>query len=220
MIPHFDFKLYKNSILVLILVVLFFLLGNYIIPLYNGITVKVVEHIQSLMLLAMMGYVYYFVRTYLKVAAHKQFWFWTLFWWLMILGRGISWGRDYLPDSPRIIFKTIAVILVAIPFLAMFLPTIRQEIARRYRHEMIPVWSILLVFICFGFSDIIEHNRVGYSLFVVFPEKGDLLEELMEIPCFISLMATVYYLLNQDRQHEQQDSILLKGNQDSAAVSS
>ncbi|MCP0723168.1 hypothetical protein KU617_23195, partial [Salmonella enterica subsp. enterica serovar Montevideo] len=37
----------------------------------------------------------------------KQFWLWAVVWWLVLLGRSTSWGRDYFPDEPRILFRMI-----------------------------------------------------------------------------------------------------------------
>ncbi|MDI4751548.1 hypothetical protein MJL81_28125, partial [Salmonella enterica subsp. enterica serovar Anatum] len=43
----------------------------------------------------------------------KQFWLWAVVWWVVLLGRSTSWGRDYFPDEPRMLFRTISVILIA-----------------------------------------------------------------------------------------------------------
>jgi hypothetical protein len=198
-----DFHFYKSSLLILTLGIILYITGNFFIPLYNGLTVTLIEHVQSLFLLFMCGYTYYYAQ---RVAEHSQlykFWIWTIFWWFMLFGRGISWGRDFFPDVPRFYYKIIASTLIAIPILSMFLPTIRQEIARRYKFEQIPVWHIFLAFLFLGIADIAEHHRMGHEFLVIAKERKDLIEELMECPCLLCLALTTFYMQKNEQKKKE-----------------
>ena len=118
----------------------------------------------------------------------------------MLFGRGISWGRDFFPEVPRFYYKIIAGILIGIPFLTIFLPTIRQEIVRRYKFEKIPVWHIFFAFLFLGIADIAEHHRIGHQFLVLSNERKDLIEELMEIPCLLSLALITFYMQKNEQE--------------------
>lgn len=198
--PKFDFHFYKSSIFIVALSAILYILGNFLIPLYNGLSVTIVEHIQSLFLLFMCGYTYHYAKSVKNHKSLYEFWIWTIFWWFMLFGRGISWGRDFFPEVPRFYYKIIAGIVMGIPFLTLFLPTIRQEIARRYHYEQVPVWHILFAFLFLGIADIAEHHRIGHQLLVLSHERKDLIEELMEIPCLLCLALTTFYMQKNEQK--------------------
>lgn len=198
--PNFDTHFYKSSMIIVILSFCLYIAGNFFIPLYGKVTVSLVEHLQSLFLLFMCCYTYFYAK---KVKNHLnlyKFWVWTIFWWFMLFGRGISWGRDFFPEVPRFYYKIIAGILIGIPFLTIFLPTIRQEIARRYKYEKIPVWHIFFAFLFLGIADIAEHHRIGHQFLVLSNERKDLIEELMEIPCLLSLALITFYMQKNEQK--------------------
>ncbi|OCG35002.1 hypothetical protein A9G39_09455 [Gilliamella sp. Imp1-6] len=195
-----DFHFYKSSLLIITLGIILYMTGNCFIPLYNGMTVVVIEHIQSLFLLFMCCYTYYYAK---RVSEHSElyrFWVWTIFWWFMLFGRGISWGRDFFPEVPRFYYKIIASILIAIPILSIFSPTIRREIARRYKYEKIPFWHIFFAFLFLGIADIAEHHRIGHEFLVITKERKDLIEELMEIPCLLCLSLITFYMQKNEQK--------------------
>ncbi|NUF50151.1 hypothetical protein [Gilliamella sp. ESL0250] len=197
-----DFHFYKSSLSIVILGIILYIIGNFFIPLYNGLTVTLIEHVQSLFLLFMCCYTYCYAK---KIAEHSErykFWIWTIFWWLMLFGRGISWGRDFFPEVPRFYYKIIASFLIALPILSIFLPTIRREIVRRYKFEKIPVWHIFLAFLFLGIADIAEHRRIGHELLVITRDRKDLIEELMEIPCLLCLALTTFYMQKNEQKKE------------------
>lgn len=198
--PNFDTHFYKSSTIIVILSFCLYIAGNFFIPLYGKLTVSLVEHLQSLFLLFMCFYTYLYTK---KVKNHVnlyKFWVWTIFWWFMLFGRGISWGRDFFPEVPRFYYKIIAGILIGIPFLTIFLPTIRQEIVRRYKFEKIPVWNIFFAFLFLGIADIAEHHRIGHQFLVLNNERKDLIEELMEIPCLLSLALITIYMQKNEQE--------------------
>lgn len=197
--PHFDFRFYKSSAAIIGVLFICYFLGNYILPICGGLTVTLIEHLQSLTVIVMIGYVYFANKRNITDIERYRFWLWTLLWWLLILGRGISWGRDFFPEVPRIIYKCIGGLLIALPLLSMFLPTIRREIVCRYKYEKIPVWSIFLMFISFALVDVVEHHRIGYNLFVISRERQDLVEELFEMPFYFSLILSVCYLMRNEK---------------------
>ncbi|KES14187.1 hypothetical protein GASC598P17_000080, partial [Gilliamella apis SCGC AB-598-P17] len=102
--------------------------------------------------------------------------------------------EDFFPDVPRFYYKIIASIIMTIPLLTIFLPTIRHEITRRYKYDTIPVWLLFFAFLFLGIADTAEHRRLGYQWLVLDPERKDLIEELMEIPCLLSLALTTFYM--------------------------
>ncbi|MDF7670507.1 hypothetical protein PT276_04740 [Orbaceae bacterium ESL0721] len=199
MFKQYDFHFYKSLYLLIFLGLFFYIIGNFCLPLYGGLTVTLIEHFQSLFLIFMGVYTYFYAR---RVRHHKDlyiFWIWTISWWLVMFGRGISWGRDFFPDVPRFYYKIIATILIAIPFIGMFTSPIRREIARRYKTEKIPVWFVFFAFLYLGVADIAEHHRIGSTLLVLSHDRKDLIEELMETPCLFSLGLVSLYL-----QHNEQ----------------
>lgn len=195
-----DFHFYKSSLLIIALGIILYITGNWFIPLYNGMTVVVIEHIQSLFLLFMCCYTYYYAK---RVSEHSElyrFWIWTIFWWFMLFGRGISWGRNFFPEVPRFYYKIIASILIMIPILSIFLPTIRREIARRYKYEKIPFWHIFFASLFLGIADIAEHRRIGHEFLVITKERKDLIEELIEIPCLLCLSLITFYMQKNEKK--------------------
>ncbi|OCG20271.1 MULTISPECIES: hypothetical protein [unclassified Gilliamella] len=195
-----DFHFYKSSLSIIILGIILYIIGNFFIPLYNGLTVTLIEHVQSLFLLFMCCYTYYYAKRVAKHSELYKFWIWTIFWWFMLFGRGISWGRDFFPEVPRFYYKIIAGIIMALPIFSIFLPTIRREIVRRYKFEKIPVWHIFLAFLFLGIADIAEHRRIGHELLVITRDRKDLIEELMEIPCLLCLALTTFYMQKNEQE--------------------
>lgn len=196
-----DFHFYKSSLFIILLGIIIYITGNFYIPLYNGLTVTLIEHFQSLFLLFMCCYTYHYARKVKRDPELYKFWIWTILWWFMLFGRGISWGRDFFPEVPRYYYKIIAAIIITIPILSIFLPTICLEIRRRYQFEEIPVWHILLAFVFLGIADIAEHRRIANELLVLTPERKDLIEELMETPCLFSLaLITLYMQKNEQKR--------------------
>ncbi|WP_141670906.1 hypothetical protein [Gilliamella sp. wkB178] len=159
-----------------------------------------IEHSQSLFLLFMCAYTYHYAKRVNNDPDLYKFWIWTIFWWFMLFGRGISWGRDFFPEVPRFYYKIIASILMAIPILSIFLPTIRREIARRFKFEEIPVWHIVFAFLFLGIADIAEHHRLGHQFLVITRDRKDLIEELMEIPCLLSLALITFYMQKNEQK--------------------
>ncbi|XKM12595.1 hypothetical protein RCS94_06105 [Orbaceae bacterium ac157xtp] len=193
-----DFKFYPQAIFIVLLALALYVIGNFVIPHFAhhhiSFIVKLTEHFQSFLLL-FMAYLTFRHAQKVKFSRDKfYFWLWTISWWILIFGRGISWGRDFYPEVPRFYYKIIASILIAIPILFMFLPVIRKEIKRRYLHEKIPFWFIFLAFLFLGLSDVAEHNRIGHDLLVLNRHGDDLIEEFMEIPCFLGLAFMALYL--------------------------
>jgi len=177
------------------------LAGNLYLPLLNGLTVQYIEMGQAIYLLTMMFYSGYIAYTFQQQPAIAKFWLWTVLWWLLLFERSISWGRDFWPDVPKIYYRLLSIVFIALPLITLCLPTIRQEIARRWRYEAIPIWYIIFMCLFFLLADAAEHHRFGYSLLVWDSYKQDLIEELLEIPCLLAIGAMSVYLQNRDRKH-------------------
>ncbi|QIQ21077.1 hypothetical protein [Zophobihabitans entericus] len=205
MMPRIDFHFYKEASYTLIIAAILFFSGNYLIPFYSESAVKVVEHTQSLMLLFMTIYTYFYLKRYPYKSDKYQFWLWTMFWWFLLFGRGISWGRDFFPEVPKIYFRIISIVFFTPVVLGFLFPAIRREIVRRYKYEKIPFWYILFAFIFLGLSDQIEHHRIGYDLLLSDPARQDLIEELLEIPCLLSIAFVVFYLQRNEKEEKAKD---------------
>lgn len=201
---NLDFHFNKLCLSNLILALFLLWSGNYLFPVDIGPWTldKIVEQVQSFMLITISIYTFFYAKRYNKNSDIRKFWHWTLLWWLVILARGISWGREFYSQLPYVIYRIISIIIISAPIITMFLPAIRRQIHHRFWLEKIPMWHIILAFLFLGISDIIEHHRVGVNFLLCSPERQDLLEELMEVPCFLSLIFVVLFLQQNERNIE------------------
>nr|WP_218951753.1 hypothetical protein [Acinetobacter sp. YH12041] len=168
------------------------------LPLLGGMTVTAVESIQALMLFGFAVFSFFYIRPFELSKGQKQFWLWSVAWWIMLFGRSTSWGRDYLPEVPKIYFRGISVLVIAPVVFMLFLAPLRQEIAHKFKHVSLPIWALILAFIGLLMSDGIEHNRFFiHFIFTDFIYK-DLMEELYEFPLIIGLFLVAYPLMKQD----------------------
>lgn len=68
-----------------------------------------------------------YIRPLSRPEGEKQFWLWAAVWWLVLLGRSTSWGRDYFPEHPKLLFRVISVVLIAM----IILPVLISKRLRR-----------------------------------------------------------------------------------------
>ena len=168
------------------------------LPLLGGMTVTAVESIQALMLFGFAVFSFFYIRPFELSKGQKQFWLWSVAWWIMLFGRSTSWRRDYFPEVPKIYFRGISVLVIAPVVFMLFLAPLRQEIAYKFKHVSLPIWALILAFIGLLMSDGIEHNRFFiHFIFTDFIYK-DLMEELYEFPLIIGLFLVAYPLMKQD----------------------
>ncbi|TEA27318.1 hypothetical protein [Candidatus Schmidhempelia bombi] len=201
---NLDFRFGKSCIFTLVFALFLLWGGNYLFPLNIGSwrLDKIIEQLQSFMLLAIAVHTFIYAQRYGKHSHTRKFWYWTLLWWFVIFGRGISWGREFYPQVPPIIYRIISIIIIGAPIITMFFPAIRRQIYYRFWFQKIPVWNVILAFLFLGISDIIEHHRVGVNFLLCSSERQDLLEELMEVPCFLSLIFVVLFLQRNEHNTE------------------
>lgn len=194
----FDFQLPVSILVMMICCLIFPFLPSLHLPLLGGMTVTAVESIQALMLFGFAVFSFFYIRPFELSKGQKQFWLWSVAWWIMLFGRSTSWGRDYFPEVPKIYFRGISVLVIAPVVFMLFLAPLRQEIAYKFKHVSLPVWALILAFIGLVMSDGIEHNRFFiHFIFTDFIYK-DLMEELYEFPLIIGLFLVAYPLMNQD----------------------
>ncbi len=168
------------------------------LPLLGGMTVTAVESIQALMLFGFAVFSFFYIRPFELSKGQKQFWLWSVAWWIMLFGRSTSWGRDYFPEVPKIYFRGISVLVIAPVVFMLFLAPLRREVAYKFKHISLPIWALILAFIGLLMSDGIEHNRFfSHFIFTDFIYK-DLMEELYEFPLIIGLFLVAYPLMKQD----------------------
>lgn len=194
----FDFQLPVSILVMMICCLIFPFLPSLHLPLLGGMTVTAVESIQALMLFGFAVFSFFYIRPFELSKGQKQFWLWSVAWWIMLFGRSTSWGRDYFPEVPKIYFRGISVLVIAPVVFMLFLAPLRQEIAYKFKHVSLPIWALILAFIGLLMSDGIEHNRFFiHFIFTDFIYK-DLMEELYEFPLIIGLFLVAYPLMEQD----------------------
>lgn len=171
------------------------------LPLYHGELVEWIEGGQALWLLFGALFTCYFLKQTQLPDGARHFWRWSVIWWLVLFGRSISWGRDYFPHEPKLLFRTISVLLIgALVLYLFFSAALRKELAWRLRHETLPGWTFALVVVTFIISDGVEHHRFISSFFLHEAGYQDLIEELYEIPFMIGLFCVAYDLMRRQKQ--------------------
>ncbi|WP_213134973.1 hypothetical protein [Citrobacter sp. FP75] len=177
--------------------------ANWNLPLLNGTVVRWIENGQALWLLFGAVFTFCYIRPLSRPEGEKQFWLWAAMWWLVLLGRSTSWGRDYFPEQPKILFRSISVVLIAMIILPVLLSKrLRQDIARRLRNEPLPLWLLAITACAFLISDTVEHHRLLASLFLHNAHYGDLIEELYELPFMAGLFLINLGFMQRDKQEE------------------
>lgn len=173
------------------------------LPLLNGAVVTWIENGQALWLLFGAVFTFCYIRPLSRPAGEKQFWLWAAVWWLVLLGRSTSWGRDYFPEHPKLLFRAISVVLIAMIILPVLLSKhLRQDIARRLRNEPLPLWLLAITVCAFLISDTVEHHRLLAPVFLHNASYGDLIEELYELPFMVGLFLMNLGFMQRDKQHE------------------
>lgn len=177
--------------------------ANWHLPLLNGAVVTWIENGQALWLLFGAVFTFCYIRPLSRPAGEKQFWLWAAVWWLVLLGRSTSWGRDYFPEHPKLLFRAISVVLIAMIILPVLLSKhLRLDIARRLRNEPLPLWLLAITVCAFLISDTVEHHRLLAPVFLHNASYGDLIEELYELPFMVGLFLMNLGFMQRDKQHE------------------
>lgn len=195
----FDKTLYPHTVAIVVFAASLLYTGNRLFTAQNQ-AVQAIETFQSLWLLFGALFTWCYTKPLRCNTGAKLFWLWSISWWILLFGRGISWGRDYFPDEPKLYFRAISIVLIGITACALLLPVIRREILRRLRQERLPLWDILLLVLYFIVVDTIEHHRLLAFLFVYDSARTDLLEELFELPFMFSLFAVAFLLQRNEKQ--------------------
>lgn len=194
----FEFQLSYLIIGLLICCVILPFFPSLHVPLMNGLLVTGVETIQVLMLFGFAVATFLMMKPYALTREQKMFWLWSISWWIMLLGRSTSWGRDYFPEVPKVYFRAISVVMIAPVLFMLASPALRAEIAYKFKHAALSFWAIVLVLIGLLASDGIEHSRPVLSLLLTDVAYKDLIEECYEFPLIIGLFLIAYPLLKKD----------------------
>lgn len=115
-----DTRLTSSALTLALAAVVIPFTADWQLPLLNGVVVRWIENGQALWLLFGALFTAWYIRPLSRPEGAKQFWLWAVVWWVVLLGRSTSWGRDYFPNEPRMLFRTISVILIA----ALVLPVL------------------------------------------------------------------------------------------------
>lgn len=177
--------------------------ANWNLPLLNGTVVRWIENGQALWLLFGAVFTLCYIRPLSRPEGGKQFWLWAAVWWLVLLGRSTSWGRDYFPEHSKLLFRAISVVLIAMIILPVLLSKrLRLDIVRRVRNEPLPVWMLAITACAFLISDTVEHHRLLAPIFLHNTHYGDLIEELYELPFMAGLFLMNFGFMQRDKLEE------------------
>ncbi|MCS2167607.1 hypothetical protein [Scandinavium manionii] len=182
------------------------------LSLLHGYTVRVIEHSQALLLLLGAMLTFSYMKPFQLTEGARKFWLWTVLWWVVLLGRSTSWGRDYFPDLPKAIFRSISVVLIAgLVFSFLLSSQLRKAIAVRLKTWRIPLWTCLLVVTLFLLADTVEHHRLLSPIFLHDSNYQDLIEELFETPLIFGLLLIALDFMRQDMRLGISKNTLLLG---------
>lgn len=199
----FDTRLTSSALILALAAVVIPFMADWRLPLLNGVVVRWIENGQALWLLFGALFTAWYIRPFSRPEGTKQFWLWAVVWWLVLLGRSTSWGRDYFPGEPRLLFRTISVLLIAALVLpVLFSACLRKEIARRLREVPLPVWLFSVTACSYLISDTVEHHRLLSPIFLHNAHYTDLIEELYELPFMVGLFMVTLGFMQQDKQNE------------------
>nr|WP_318382617.1 hypothetical protein [uncultured Enterobacter sp.] len=196
----FDTRLTPATVVMALFCLLPPFLPGMSFPLYHGIAVSCVENAQALWLFFCLMFTLNFVHKTRLMAGPKLFWLWSAAWWLVLFGRSTSWGRDYFPEGPRLLFRIISVLLIAALVLPVFFsPLLRKEILYRLRNDSLLIWTFSLVVLTFLIADTVEHHRLLSFIFLRDLSYQDLTEELYEFPFMIGLFCVAWDLMQKEK---------------------
>ncbi|MEJ5072254.1 hypothetical protein WH357_07895 [Enterobacter ludwigii] len=182
------------------------------LPLFHGHTVTMIENSQAILLLLGAVLTFSYMKPFQLAEGSKQFWLWSVLWWVVLLGRSTSWGRDYFPELPKVVFRSISVILIASLVLSYLLSSqLRQAVAVRFKTWSLPLWTCTLVVITFLLADTVEHHRLLSPIFLHDVNYQDLIEELFETPFILGLLLISLDFMKQDMQCETSQNDLQLG---------
>lgn len=163
------------------------------------LAVYVIEVMQAILLLGFAISTYVCMKPMQLSNGRKFFWLWAVCWWVVLLGRSTSWGRDYFPEIPKIYFRGVSIVLIASIVFPLLNAELRQEIANKIRNASFSLWAVLLVIFGLLISDAIENHRFVGNLIVYHASYQDLMEELYEFPLIIGLFVVALQLMKQDK---------------------
>ncbi|MCS2158354.1 hypothetical protein MUU48_15795 [Scandinavium sp. H11S7] len=182
------------------------------LPLLHGHTVTMIENSQAILLLLGAVLTFSYMKPFQLTEGSRKFWLWSVLWWVVLLGRSTSWGRDYFPELPKAVFRSISVILIASLVLPYLLSSqLRKAIAVRFKTWSIPLWTCMLVVTTFLLADTVEHHRLLSPIFLHDLNYQDLIEELFETPFILGLLLISLDFMKQDMQCENSQNGLLPG---------
>ncbi|BDH46224.1 hypothetical protein TUM12370_22680 [Salmonella enterica subsp. enterica serovar Choleraesuis] len=192
---------YRRSNLVLcIMLCLVPILGLIPLGASNKSVVNDIENFQSIWLLFGLFFTWFYSRPKTLPEGMSNFWKWAVLWWLVLFGRGISWGRVYFRHHNHFVFHAIAVVLIG-SLLVMFFrqKELRREVRYKLTHNEIPYWTLFLTILGFLGSDCVEHHRLLSPLLLLRPENEDFVEEMFELPMMLGLFLITFGMMRHDK---------------------
>jgi len=115
----------------------------------------------------------------------RRFWNWSIWCWVLVLGRTVNWGRAFFdPSCPRIWFRLVCVVLVAGATVHFFAGGVYKTALHLVARAPWPFWIILIGVAAYVVVDAAEHSRYGL---VLARTMRDIVEECLEMPVFAAL---------------------------------
>lgn len=190
-----------GAFFLILLAVLFPFAADMHIPLVHGKVVEWIENGQAVWLLFGAIFTAFYIRPLSLENGSRQFWLWAVVWWLVLFGRSTSWGRDYFPEEPRILFRTISVLSIAALVLpVIFSSVLRNAIVFRLRTLRLPLWMSIIVVATFLIADAVEHHRLLSPIFLHDLRYGELMEELYENIFMIGLFIVCLDIMRNEKE--------------------
>ncbi|WP_392451853.1 hypothetical protein AABD69_04370 [Edwardsiella piscicida] len=133
-------------------------------------------------------------------ATDRHFWLWVALWWLLLLGRHMSWGRIAFPAGPALLYRAIPLLLIMALAIPLCFRSLRGAIAERARRHPVPLWTLGAVIGAFILADAVEHQRAYVAFLQPENRYKELIEEMFECPFMLGLFQITRTLIAAERR--------------------
>lgn len=184
---HFELKFDFLSIILLAVACICFDLAlfKYIEPEWAR-PLGILEYIQAAIIIIGAIAAFQFSRDPELPADWRRFWRWSIWCWILVLGRLFNWGRAFFdPSTPRYWFRVVCVVLIVLAVLRFFQTGAFRKAWELLSKVRLPFWVLFIGFSMWMVSEAAERGRFGFDMG---PEMSEVLEEMMQIPVFLALV--------------------------------
>lgn len=196
----FDTRLSWPIFVIYILCCIFTFLDGYHILVIADESVTCIRDMQAWLLLFFAIFSYFYMHPFKLPNGQKQFWLWSVAWWLLLFGISTQWGQDYFPQIPHVISSIISIVMIAIVIGSFLNRALREEISRKLKTSTVSIWGVLFIFLGLIISESISHGWFLSHLFLYNPENKAFMEEVYEFPLIAGLFMVAYDLMQIDKK--------------------